>query len=373
MKKKKVLILHGKPGMGHLITAKALMEVFSKKYPEVEVKDADAFNFLYWPLRYGYPYFYNHIVGKVPFIFRIFYDSYNNKIIQKVLKKVTLLFVKKTQFISFIKDFSPDFILATNPLPLQLVSLIKEKNIIDILSANVCTDFGFHSAWYSPDINYYFVASEEIKKSLFTNGVNLSKIKITGIPVRLAFNQLSDRYEFLKSLNFNFSSPVLLIIGGQLKYKDLLKVVSGIQKKNSAAQFIIITGRDNNLQKKLENSKLKKDISVRIFGLVQDMEKFMVASDLILSKAGGSTTAECLVKKLPMIVYKTIPGQEEDNVNYLVSNNAGIKVKNTREIIEIVVDLFSKPYKLEEMKNNCQKLQKPNAATDIVDFVVSQI
>ncbi|MEK7061689.1 MAG: glycosyltransferase [Patescibacteria group bacterium] len=373
MKKKKVLILHGKPGMGHLITAKALMEVFSKKYPEIDVKEADAFDFLHGALKYGYPYFYNHIVDKAPFLFRIFYDSYNNKLIQKVLKKVTLLFIKKTQFISFIRDFDPDFILATNPLPLQLVSLIKEKNIIDILSANVCTDFGFHLVWHSPDINYYFVATEEIKKSLFTHGVNLSKIKITGIPIRLAFNQLSDRHEFLKSLNLDFSRPVLLIMGGQLKYKDLLKVVSGIREKNSSVQFIIVTRRDKNLQKELKNSDLKKDVAVKVFEFVMDIEKFMAASDLILSKAGGSTTAECLVKKLPMIVYKTIPGQEEDNVNYLVSNNAGIKVKNTREIIEVIIDLFSKSYKLEEMKNNCQKLQKPNAATDIVDFVVSQI
>lgn len=373
MVKKKVLILHGKPGMGHLMPAKALMEVFSKKYPEVEIKDADAFDFLYLPLRYGYPYFYNHIVAKTPYLFRIFYDSYNNKLIQKLLERVTLFFVKKAQFISFVKDFSPDFILATNPLPLQLVSLIKEKNIVDILSANVCTDFGFHSVWYNPDINYYFVATEEIKKSLFNHGVNLNKIKITGIPVRIIFNQLLDSHKILESLNFNSSKPVLLIVGGQLKYKDLLKIILGVKEKNNLVQFIIIAGRDKNLQKKLEDSELKKDTAVRIFGLVLDIERFITVSDLILSKAGGSIMAECLVKGLPMIVYKTIPGQEEDNVNYLIHNNAGIKVKNTREIIETVVDLFLQPDKLETMKVNCQKIQKPDAAEDIVDFVVSQI
>ena len=373
MLKKKVLILHGKPGMGHLVTAKALMEVFSNKYPEIEIKDADAFDFIYGILRYGYLYFYNQIVFKIPYLYRIFYDSYNNKLIQKVLERFTLFFLKKDQFISFIKDFSPDFILATNPLPLQLVSLIKEKNTIDILSANVCTDFGFHSLWHSSDINYYFVATEEIKKLLLDHKVNLDKIKITGIPVRSEFRQPLDRHKILESLNFNSSSPTLLIVGGQLKYKELLRVVLGIKERNSLIQFIIVAGRDKNLQKKLENSKLKKDAAVRIFGLVSDMEKFMTAGDLILSKAGGLTTAECLVKNLPMIVYKTIPGQEEDNVNYLVSNNAGIKVENTREIIETVIDLFSQPDKLEKMKDNCRKIQKPNAAENIVDFVVSQI
>ncbi|OGZ71666.1 MAG: hypothetical protein A2904_01330, partial [Candidatus Staskawiczbacteria bacterium RIFCSPLOWO2_01_FULL_33_9] len=368
-----VLILHGKPGMGHLITANALMEVFKKDYSEVEVKDADAFDFLYWPLRYGYPYFYNHIVAKAPILFKIFYHSYDNELIEETLKIITSFFIKKAQFIAFVKDFSPDFILATNPLPLQLASLIEEKNIIDILSANVCTDFGFHSIWHSKDINYYFVATDEIKSSLLDHKVNLNKIKITGIPVRPKFSQPVDHNKVLESLNFSALEPILLIVGGQLKYSELLKVVSGIKAKNNLAQFIVVAGRDKDLQKKLESSELKKDINVRVFGLVQDIEKFMAVSDLILSKAGGSTTAECLVKNLPMIVYKSTPGQEEDNVNYLIHNGAGIKAKNTKEIIEVIVELFSQPDKLEKMKSNCQKIQKPNATKDIVDFVVSQI
>ncbi|MBI2049994.1 MAG: glycosyltransferase [Candidatus Staskawiczbacteria bacterium] len=373
MERKKVLVLHGKSGMGHTIVAKALLEVFSKKYPEVEIKDADAFDFLYWPLRQGYLYFYNNFVDKAPFLFKMLYDSYSNEIIRKFFERVALFFVKKPQFISFVKSFSPDFILATNPLPLQLTSLIEEKHIIDILSANVCTDFGFHSLWHSPDINYYFVANQGVKQSLVDCGVSPDKIKITGIPVRPEFYQPLNRNKILRDIGFNFLQPVLLILGGQLKYNDLLKVVLGIQKKNNLVQFIVIAGRDKNLQNKLENSELKKNTAVRIFGIVADMERFMEASDLILSKAGGSTVAECLAKALPMIVYKIIPGQEEDNVNYLIENGAGTKVESAKEVIKAVVDLFSRPEKLKKMKENCLKIQKPNSAEDIADFVISQI
>lgn len=373
MEKKKILILHGQPGMGHLITAKALMEVFSRKYPEIEIKSADGFDFCFKVFRHGYPFLYNHIVLRAPMLFKVFYNSHKSKLVYKFLEKLTEFFINKKKFVSFVKDFSPNFIIATNPLPLQMVSIIEEKRIIDIKSANVCTDYGFHPVWYSPDINHYFVATEEIRKSLLDHKVNLDKIKITGIPVRPIFNQPLDRQEILENLNFDSSQPVLLIVGGQLKYKELLKVVSGIKAKNNLAQFIVIAGRDKNLQKKLKNSQLKKISTVRIFGLVNDIERFMTASDVILSKAGGSTTAECLVKGLPMIVYKTIPGQEEDNVNYLTNNKAGIKVKSIREIIEAVVDLFLQPDKLAKMKDNCRKIQKPNASEEIVDFVVSQI
>jgi len=373
MVKKKVLILHGQPGMGHLITAKALEEIFLRKYPEIEIKSADAFDFCFKIFRYGYPFLYNHIVFRAPAIFKVFYNSHKSKTAYKFLEKLIRIFINKNKFISFIRDFNPQFIIATNPLPLQMASIIEEKHIIDIESANVCTDYGFHPVWYSPEINHYFVANEEMKKSLLDHKVDSDKIKITGIPIRERFSRLLDRKEILKGLNLNFYQPVLLIVGGQLKYRELIKVVQGIKKKNILAQFIVVAGRDKNLQKKLNNSRLKKEPSVRVFGLVDDIEKFMSVSDLILSKAGGSTTAECLAKGLPMIVYKTIPGQEEDNIDYLVKNNAGIKVKTTKQIIETAVDLFLQSDKLAKMKDNCLKISRPDAAENIVDFAVLQI
>lgn len=373
MAKKRVLILHGQPGMGHLMTARAMAEAFAKKYPEIETKDADAFDFCSKIFRYGYPFLYNHVVSKTPILFKIFYNSHKSKLTYKFLEKLTSIFINKKRFVSFIKDFSPDFILATNPLPLQMASIIEEKHIIDILSANVCTDYGFHPVWYSPDINYYFVATEEIKKSLISHKVDQGKIKITGIPIRERFNNTFDRRQILESLNFNSLQPVLLIVGGQLRYKDLLKVIRGIKEKNNLIQFIIIAGRDKSLQKKLENPQFKKDQTIKIFGLVPDIERFMAASDLIFSKAGGSTTAECLAMSLPMLVYKTIPGQEEDNVNYLIKNRAGIKVNSIKEITDAITGLFLQQDQLIKMKENCRKIQKLNVAADIADFVASKI
>ena len=96
----------------------------------------------------------------------VIYKYYNHKLRQKSLSDISNAIFEKSRFVKFVKEFNPDFIVSTNPLPMQLVSKTKEKNIIDILSANICTDFGFHSFWYNEDVNYYFVADEDIKKSL---------------------------------------------------------------------------------------------------------------------------------------------------------------------------------------------------------------
>ncbi len=42
----------------------------------------------------------------------------------------------------------------------------------------------------------------------------------------------------------------------------------------------------------------------------------MQASDLIITKPGGLTVTEALASNLPLLVFNSIPGQEEDNADF---------------------------------------------------------
>jgi len=164
-----------------------------------------------------------------------------------------------------------------------------------------------------------------------------------------------------------------LIVGGRTSYKKLLTIISGVKQKNNGLQFIIVAGRDKILQKKMKDSKISNDPSVRIFDFVDNLDEYMTAADLILTKAGGLTVSECLVKSLPMVINDIIPGQEEDNVNYIVNHGVGVKADNVKESIVAVNKLFLQPEKLTAMRENCKKIAKLNVADDLVNFVVSKI
>ena len=43
----------------------------------------------------------------------------------------------------------------------------------------------------------------------------------------------------------------------------------------------------------------------------QKVEQYMQASDLIITKPGGLTVTEALASNLPLLVFNSIPGQEE--------------------------------------------------------------
>ena len=46
----------------------------------------------------------------------------------------------------------------------------------------------------------------------------------------------------------------------------------------------------------------------------------MDAADILVTKPGGMTISEALVKELPMFIISPIPGQEERNAKFLVTS-----------------------------------------------------
>lgn len=83
-------------------------------------------------------------------------------------------------------------------------------------------------------------------------------------------------------------------------------------------QFIVICGRNERLQRHLEEWAASSPLHVRVEGYVQPVHEYMAMSDLLITKPGGVTTTEAVVQRLPLLVYKPLPGQEQDNIRYLV-------------------------------------------------------
>ena len=365
---KKVLIVYASGGMGHVMAAKAIEKVFQQRYPKVTVKNINVIDFAPRWFAKSFVEGYNFISAKVPQIWGWLYQRYNDPTRKKLPAWLAQQAVEK-KFISAVKAFKPDFIVSTHPLPMILISHSKHRDLIDIYSSMVVTDFGCHSLWVDPEVNYYFVASEEVRRCLTTFQVRPEQIIVTGIPIDPKFNAVPDRGAVRRQLGLAADRFTLLIVGGQFSFEDLKKIITGVKRKNASVQFIVVAGRDQKLKKALEQAKLDRGDGVKIFGFVDNMEALMTASDVIFSKAGGLTVSECLARGLPLIINQVIPGQEEDNVSYLVGKGAAVKVSGVRGVVAAAVALAADPKKIKAMKQACQKLGKPNSAAALADFI----
>ena len=370
---KKVLIVYATGGMGHVTAARAVEQAFKNKYPDVEVKNVDVIDYASKLYKKIFVDGYNYVSAKKPELWGWLYRTFNHKSSQKLPTALSKLAIEGN-FIPFIKDFNPDFIVSTHPLPMILISNSKRKDVINILSSMVVTDFGCHSFWVDPQVNYYFVATQDVARCLQNYDAKPEKMVVTGIPIELKFSAQLEKAELFKKFGLDPNLFTMLIVGGQFTFKSLQEVVNGVWQANKGKiQFLVVAGRDKELKEAIEKSNLAGNNETKVFGFVDNMQELMTVSDVIFSKAGGLTVSECMAKGLPMIINKVIPGQEEDNVNYLVSKGAAVKVSNFSEVAFVVNDLLSNSNKVLAMKEAARTIGKPNSATDLADFVVKKV
>ena len=98
----------------------------------------------------------------------------------------------------------------------------------------------------------------------------------------------------------------------------------------------------------------------------------MKISNIVVTKPGGLTTSESLASGLPILVISPIPGQEEENAEFLEASGCAVWLKkhdNPKEVLEKV--LFNDEV-LSKMKENSIRLSKKNSTKDICTTILSK-
>jgi len=109
-------------------------------------------------------------------------------------------------------------------------------------------------------------------------------------------------------------------------------------------------------------------VSIVPLGFVKNMAEYMVAADVLISKAGPGTISEAAALSLPVMLTSFLPGQEEGNVDYVVDGGFGsfCQDTDTQAVAEEVALWLNDELKLKEMSEAAKKAGHPYAARDIV-------
>ena len=111
------------------------------------------------------------------------------------------------------------------------------------------------------------------------------------------------------------------------------------------------------------------DLGRMILDYTNKVPELMSISDLVITKPGGLTTTESLASGLPIIVINPIPGQEEENAQFLEDNGLAIWIKKDDNIKEVLTNLFSHPEKMKEMKIRARIFAKKHSTKDICKII----
>lgn len=98
--------------------------------------------------------------------------------------------------------------------------------------------------------------------------------------------------------------------------------------------------------------------------------KVMEISDVVVTKPGGITTAECLCKQVPMIIINPIPGQEQKNTDFLLGHGVAVRAERSVDVVNYVDEFLHNPEKLRRMRDAAAKFSRPSSSLDAARAII---
>ncbi len=362
---KKVLILSASTGGGHNRAARAVKEEVEKL--GLECKIVDSLKFVSKMVDTFISKGYEKSALYTPKAYGGMYRMADTKVMRKGMDKNLLLKFITKRLWKLIQQEQPDYIVGTHPFPVMAISQLKESGYTVIPLYAIVTDYTVHSAHIAKEVNAYIVADEYMKSLLEKKGVPSDKIYPYGIPIEKSFLETIDPIETRKEFNLK-NKFTLMLMGGSFGAGNIIDVLYDLLKIKEDIQIIIVCGRNNSLYEKVEKYLYHMNTGgkdILLLGFTNKINALMSVSNCIITKPGGLTTTECILKELPMIIPFFIPGQEKDNLDFLLNNGLAVRPTPTFPLDIIVKTLYNYPEKLERIKSSMRMEKKYSSAEKI--------
>jgi len=368
---KRILILSAELGQGHISAASAIQNALEHKYGcDYHVEIIDYVELLSSLINLVTKKSYEKSVKFAPSVYKFIFDSTNTKVpVVKLLNQVNYPFVL-TKLMKFFEEKNPDLLISTFPIWNYLAADVWKKYRKNAKFISVVTDsISIHNSWVIADTDYHIVANQDTAASLTRLGVEKDKIKTLGFPVRLEFLKEINKEKLLKEFGLNPKNMTVLFLPTSQNLRKNTKILKTLVEKSKDINVIIITGRDSKMKLKPSHKKIAKNI--KVLGWTDRMAEIMKASDIVITKAGGATTMECIAVKKPMIITSVIPGQEEGNAELIKRYNLGIIADAPKSDIGEHIDYIKNKYSF--FQKNLEKISRPKAALEIAEFIAETL
>jgi 1,2-diacylglycerol 3-beta-galactosyltransferase len=358
-RKPKILVLFSDTGGGHRSAAKAVIEVLEEKHPaQFELDMVDVFKtYAPYPLN-KMPELYPTMVS-APRLWGLGYRMVDGPRRARMMMDSIWPWIRPAAK-QLVREHPADLIFCVHPLfnaPVLRAEGKRRPPFITVVTDLVTAP----NYWFHRREDVCVVPTEEVRRRALRNGLKPDQIKLLGMPISMKFTRAGEKTAVRRLMDWPLDRPIVLMVGGGEGMGPLYDTARNIMYTNPECALVVVTGRNEKLRQRLEQSDW--DVPTFVYGFVNNMPDFMSAADILVTKAGPGTISEALVCGLPIVMNSRIPGQEDGNVRYIVEEGAG------RWAPRAVRRWIANPKLRESAATSCRRIARPQAAEDIADLV----
>ncbi len=373
---RKILIFYASFGGGHLSAANSIKQYIDEHFNDCQTRLVDCMLYVNKPINKISTTAYKEMAKKFPWAWGEVYAHSQKGPLAHISSVSNNLMAKK--LLKLLKEYNPDIVISTHPFGSQMVSYLKRKALVDCKLATILTDYAPHEQWLvgKEHLDYLFVSHEKMKQELIQNyDVPADIIFATGIPLSNRFLLHYNKVVIMNSFGLDPDKKTILFFGGGefgLGREVTIKILKAFISHSDGYQIVAISGKNEKMHeefKKVVEEENAQNI-VKVLSYTNEVPELMSISDLVVTKPGGLTTTESLASGLPMILINPIPGQEEENAEFLENSGVAVWLKKDSNFDSIISELLSNKNKLHQMKLNTKILAKKNSTRDICNIIL---
>ena len=344
----RVVISAGGTG-GHIYPALAIINKIKEKEPNSEFLYIGTHNRMEKDIvpKYGIPFKSVEIYG------------FNRKKLFKNFKTIKCLLTARSKCKKMIKEFNPDIVIGvggyvTAPVIMAAHSLKIKTFIHEQNSVAGKANLGLSKIVDLIGVSFKSSIKEFPKEKTIFTGNPCSEDAVKKEPMD--------------------NSELGLFVMGSLGSSKVNEFLVDTMKlfNNKKYEILYVTGKNDYD----EISKKEFSDNVKVVPYIENMTRIMKNTDLIVTRSGASTLSEIIALNLPSILIPSpyVPNNHQYiNAMDLVNEDAAILIEeknlNGEELVEKIDKLLNNDNRLNEIKNNLNKLKVEGSATIIYDNI----
>lgn len=365
--KKRVLTFYITNRSGHHKAALAVEKSLHVLDAECETFTIDLVKYLHPISSWVINKIYSLIIKRFPFIWGNMYDK------PKVYKSLApfhrfVSYCDLNKLKKIIDKLNPDVVVCTQAFPCSVVADYKNRYDGKFKLIGVVTDFWANRFWFNDNVDQYVISSDWCEDGFEKAGISKNRLARLGIPISPDFinsydlNLIGEQFDLKKNI------PTVLIMGGGSGIGPLSKVTALLDSSVFDFQMVVICGKNKKLFRSFKRKRFKKN--VKVFPYIDEVYKLMEFSDIIITKPGGITVSEALCKHLGLVVLTPIPGQEGNNLKFLLDHKLCLKAANPNKVLKDVEFLLKDKAVLEGFKKRAFKFSNSSSAIDVGNLIL---
>ena len=365
--RQRVFIATVSVGAGHWSVARALVERFARDAPDIEVDCRDALDFVPKAFRWYYRGMFVTGMVRLPGLYGLVYRLTDRPqrpargVMERFRLWVERLFLRRLR--RHLLDTRPSLVLCTHFLPTPMIGRMIARGELDSPQAVVVTDICVHRFWHSENVAHWFAPAESSAETLERWGHAPADVTVSGIPIHPKWTVPVDAAGTRADFGLPDDRPVVILTAGTEFICGPVKAIArDLLDACPDLHLVALAGRDDELRVALE-AMPEAGARMTVIGYTDRLHELVEVSRLVITKAGGVTTFECLAKGKPMVIPRPVPGHEAGNARHYADHGAAVVVRNPREVAARVRELLASPSRLDAMADAAGQLHRPGART----------